>query len=63
MMNSFSIVATAGASRTAALSRTHAASPKRAHNPNNDRNWHTVTKSAFYANFYTVGEATGADIE
>ena len=59
MMNSFSIVATAGASRTAVLSRTHAASPKRAHN----RNWHTVTKSAFYANFYTVGEATGADIE
>ncbi|MEY4023844.1 MAG: hypothetical protein RLZ23_805 [Actinomycetota bacterium] len=63
MMNTFAIVATAGASRTAALSPAHTASPKRAHHSKHDRNWHTVTKSAFYANFYTVGEATGADIE
>ncbi len=27
------------------------------------RNWPTATKSAFYANFYAVDEATGATIE
>lgn len=27
------------------------------------RNWPTATKSAFYANFYAVDEATGAMIE
>ena len=54
------IVATAGVSRAAALSHAHTstATAKRT----NKRNWPTATKSAFYANFYAVVEATGADI-
>ncbi len=53
------IVATAGVSRAAALSHAHTTtSAKRTHK----RNWPTATKSAFYANFYAVEEATGADI-
>ena len=54
------IVATAGVSRAAALSHAHTttATAKRTHK----RNWPTATKSAFYANFYAVEEATGADI-
>jgi hypothetical protein len=53
------IVATAGVTRAAALSHAHTAtSTKRTHK----RNWPTATKSAFYANFYAVDEATGATI-
>ena len=54
---------TAEASSSAAFSRantastTHAATAaKRAHK----HVWPTATKSAFYANFYAVDEATGA---
>jgi hypothetical protein len=58
------IVLTAGVSRAAATSHahttsaTHAADFARTHK----RNWPTATKSAFYANFYAVDEATGATI-
>ena len=52
------IVATAGVSRAAALSHAHTTSATRTHK----RNWPTATKSAFYANFYAVDEATGATI-
>ena len=41
------IVAKAGVSRAAALSHAR-------------KTWPTATKSAFYANFYAVDEATGA---
>ena len=43
------IVLTAGVSRAAAPSHAH-------------KTWPTRTKSAFYANFYAVAEATGATI-
>jgi hypothetical protein len=45
---------------------TNAASPSHAHTTSantartHKRNWPTATKSAFYANFYAVDEATGA---
>lgn len=52
------IVATAGVTRTAVTSHAHTTSAKRTHK----RNWPTATKSAFYANFYAVDEATGANI-
>jgi hypothetical protein len=53
------IVASAGVTRAAALSHAHTTSTaKRTHK----RNWPTATKSAFYANFYAVDEATGATI-
>ncbi len=61
---SLSIVLTAGVSRAAATSHahttstTHAATTARTHK----RNWPAATKSAFYANFYAVDEATGATI-
>ena len=54
------IVATAGVSRAAALSHAHAASTTT--NRTHKRNWPAATKSAFYANFYAVDEATGAAI-
>jgi len=55
---------TAEASSSAAFScantasTTHAATAKRAHK----HVWPAATKSAFYANFYAVDEATGAMI-
>lgn len=58
------IVLTAGVSRAAAPSHAHTTSATytadfaRTHK----RNWPTATKSAFYANFYAVDEATGATI-
>jgi hypothetical protein len=57
------IVATAGVTRAAELSHArttaaHTTTAKRTHK----RNWPTATKSAFYANFYAVDEATGATI-
>jgi hypothetical protein len=51
------IVATAGVTRAAALS--HAPVTMAAHKRTS---WPTATKSAFYANFYAVDEATGVDI-
>jgi len=59
---SINIVLTAGVSRAAATSHAHTTSsatkPARTHK----RNWPAATKSAFYANFYAVDEATGAAI-
>jgi hypothetical protein len=51
------IVATAGVTRAAALSHAHTTSAKHA---NKRTVWPTAAKSAFYANFYAVDEATGA---
>ncbi len=53
------IVATAGVSRSAALSHAHTPVTMAAHKRTS---WPTATKSAFYANFYAVDEATGVDI-
>ncbi|MEY4497523.1 MAG: hypothetical protein RLZZ364_828 [Actinomycetota bacterium] len=53
------IDATAGVTRTAALSHARTTSTA-AHT--HKRTWPTATKSAFYANFYAVDEATGAAI-
>ena len=63
-MSTMTLVAPAGVTRSAALSHAHTTSAmtstvKRTHK----RNWPTATKSAFYANFYAVDEATGAMIE
>ena len=59
---SISIVLTAGLVGAAATSHAHtttsAANTARTHK----RNWPAATKSAFYANFYAVDEATGATI-
>jgi hypothetical protein len=44
----------------AALSHAHTTSADFART--HKRNWPTATKSAFYANFYAVDEATGATI-
>jgi hypothetical protein len=49
---------TAEASSSAAFSCANTATAKHAHK----HAWPTVTKSAFYANFYAVDEATGAMI-
>jgi hypothetical protein len=59
---SMNIVATAGDSRAAALSHAHTVSVAltSSHMGTHKRNWPTATKSAFYANFYAVVEATGA---
>ena len=59
---SINIVLTAGVSRAAATSRAHATSTTHAANTarTHKRNWPAATKSAFYANFYAVDEATGA---
>ncbi len=54
------IVLTAGVTRTAVTSHAHTTSANFART--HKRNWPTVTKSAFYANFYAVVEATGASI-
>ena len=43
----------------AALSHAHTTSTN---SRDHKRNWPTATKSAFYANFYAVDEATGATI-
>ena len=44
-----------------AAALTHASTPKHALAFATKRTaWHTATKSAFYANFYAVDEATGA---
>ena len=44
-----------------AAALTHASTPKHAVAHATKRTaWHTATKSAFYANFYAVDEATGA---
>jgi hypothetical protein len=60
-MNSlFTSTLTAGA-RAAVPSAAHSTSTtKRTHKR---AAWHTAPKSAFYANFYAVDEATGALIE
>jgi hypothetical protein len=54
------IVLTAGVVRAAAPSHAHTTSANTART--HKRNWPAATKSAFYANFYAVGEATGAAI-
>ncbi len=59
-MSSMALVAPAGVSRAAALSHAHTTST--AAKCTHKRNWPTATKSAFYANFYAVVEATGATI-
>jgi hypothetical protein len=54
---------TAEASRSAAFSCAHTASTTHAANTAKrayKHVWPTATKSAFYANFYAVDEATGA---
>jgi len=56
-MMSINIVLTA-ATNAAALSHAHTTSADTART--HKRNWPTATKSAFYANFYAVEEATGA---
>jgi hypothetical protein len=55
-MMSKNIVLTA--TNVAALSHAHTTSANAART--HKRNWPTATKSAFYANFYAVEEATGA---
>ena len=57
-MMSKNIVLTA--TNVAALSHAHTTSANSART--HKRNWPTATKSAFYANFYAVEEATGANI-
>jgi hypothetical protein len=54
------IVLTVGVTNAAVLSHAHTTSANAAHTVK--RNWPAATKSAFYANFYAVDEATGADI-
>ncbi|MEY4734947.1 MAG: hypothetical protein RL428_282 [Actinomycetota bacterium] len=54
------IVLAAGVTNAAALSHAHTTSANAAHT--DKRNWPAATKSAFYANFYAVDEATGAYI-
>jgi hypothetical protein len=54
------ITLTAGVVRAAAPSHAHTTSATPA--PTHKRNWPAATKSAFYANFYAVDEATGATI-
>jgi hypothetical protein len=57
-MMSINIVLTA--INVAALSHAHTTSANTART--HKRNWPAATKSAFYANFYAVEEATGAII-
>jgi len=57
-MMSINIVLTA--TNVAALSHAHTTSATTART--HKRNWPTATKSAFYANFHAVEEATGANI-
>jgi hypothetical protein len=57
---SINIVLTAGLVGAAASSRAHSTSTTTART--HKRNWPAATKSAFYANFYAVDEATGATI-
>lgn len=59
---SSAIVLTAGVSRAAAASPAHTTSTAATTARTHKRNWPAATKSAFYANFYAVDEATGADI-
>jgi hypothetical protein len=60
---SITIVLTAGVSRAAAPSHAHATTSTTANTARtHKRNWPAATKSAFYANFYAVDEATGATI-
>lgn len=59
-MMALNLVATAGVTRVAALSHAHTTSTHANHTTKRD--WPAATKSAFYANFYAVVEATGADI-
>lgn len=54
-----SLVLAAVVANTAALSHAHTTSTN---SRDHKRNWPTATKSAFYANFYAVDEATGATI-
>lgn len=49
---------TAGVSRAAAFAHAHSTSA--AKRSNKRTTWPTATKSAYYANFYAVDEATGA---
>lgn len=56
-MMSINIVLTA-TTNAASLSHAHTTSANTART--HKRNWPTATKSAFYANFYAVDEATGA---
>ncbi len=55
------IVLTAGVSRAAVTSHAHTTSTAKTARTHK-RNWPAATKSAFYANFYAVDEATGATI-
>ena len=59
---SINFVLTAGVSRAAATSHAHTTSTTANTARTHKRNWPTATKSAFYANFYAVDEATGATI-
>jgi hypothetical protein len=61
---SLNIVLTAGLVGAAASSRAHTTSTTTAAHVarTHKRNWPAATKSAFYANFYAVDEATGANI-
>ena len=59
---SINIVLTAGLVGAAASSRAHSTSTTANTARTHKRNWPTATKSAFYANFYAVDEATGATI-
>ena len=55
-MMSLNIVLTAVNAAATSHAHTTSANSARTHK----RNWPTATKSAFYANFYAVEEATGA---
>ena len=58
-MSLMTIVAPAGVTRAAAHTHAHTTSTMAAHKRSS---WPTTSKSAFYANFYAVEEATGANI-
>ena len=61
-MNSVFTSARAGV-RAALPSAAHLTSTATAHRTHKRAAWPTATKSAFYANFYAVVEATGALVE
>jgi len=61
-MNSLFTSTTAGA-RASVPSAAHTTSTATAKRTHKRAAWPTATKSAFYANFYAVVEATGALVE
>jgi hypothetical protein len=61
-MNSVFTSTTAGA-RASVPSAAHTTSTSTAKRAHKHAAWPTATKSAFYANFYAVVEATGALVE